>query len=573
MTQLDWIVLGVTQLFIIVYGIWKSRGSKNVKTYLLANKEMRWATIGISIIATQASAITFLSTPGQAFGDGMRFVQFYIAMPLAMVILSVTAVPLYHRLKVYTAYEFLEKRFDLRMRIFTAGMFLIQRSMAAGLSIYAPAIILSKVLGWDTGSIAAIVGLMVIAYTVSGGAKAVSYTQKQQMGLILIGMFVATYYLISGLPSDISFSDTLHIAGKTGRLDVINFEVDFSDRYNFWSGILGGLFLFLSYFGTDQSQVQRYLGGRSITESRMGLLLNGLIKVPMQFAILFIGVLLFVFYQFHLSPIYFNSAEKNQVYQSEQAEKFKVLEKDFEQNFIEKQAAIRQMLSAIDGEDKEKTAKLRRVLSQLTAATDAIRNEAAVLVKKTVDSEFNEQNLTTVRKKDRDFVFITFVMNVLPVGLIGLLISMILAAAMSSASAELSALGATSFNDIYKRVFKPQASSRHYLNISKLLTVCWGFFAILFAQYADKLENLIQAVNILGSLVYGTILGIFLVAFFLKNVGSKATFYAALIAESFVLLIHFTDMGVPYLWYNVIGCLPVLLLAWLFQRSIKRHSP
>ena len=454
MSKLDWAVLGISQMFIVIYGIWKSRGNKNIKSYLLADKEMNWITIGISVVATQASAITFLSTPGQAFGDGMRFVQFYIAIPLAMIILSITAVPLYHRLKVYTAYEFLEKRFDLKLRIFTAVLFLVQRSMATGLSIYAPAIVLSTVLGWNTGTISSIVGLMVIVYTVSGGSRAVSYTQKQQMGIILIGMIVAMYYLVAKLPEDISFIDALYIAGRAGRLNTIDFEIDFNNRYNFWSGLLGGIFLFLSYFGTDQSQVQRYLGGKSVTDSRMGLLFNGLIKLPMQFVILFVGILLFVFYQFNLSPVYFNISEKREIYTDKYAGQLKSIEKNFEQNFLQKQHAIKNMLKAIDEDNTENTGYYQEEFNELMEEAEFIRNKATELIKKSSNSNFDKESLLIARRKDRDFVFITFITNVLPIGLVGLLVSMILAAAMSSASAELSALGSTTFNDIYKRLFK-----------------------------------------------------------------------------------------------------------------------
>lgn len=567
MKPLDWVVLVATQLFIVAYGVWKSKGSKDIKSYLLSDKELRWFTIGLSIMATQASAITFLSTPGQAYGDGMRFVQFYFGLPLAMIILSAVAVPIYHKLNVYTAYEYLENRFDLKTRALGAFLFLTQRSLAAGLTIYAPAIILSKVLGWETSYLTIIIGFIVIIYTVSGGTKAVSYTQKQQMFVILVGMVIAGYMLFNAFPESIDMGKAMHVAGKMGRLEIIDFDFDFNSRYNVWSGLLGGLFLFLAYFGTDQSQVQRYLGGKSIAESRLGLILNGIIKVPMQFLILFVGVLLFVFYQYTEPPIYFNTAEKDLVYQTDNADKFRSLEETYSQNFVEKRETIDELVLAIEQGEDAKVDQVKNELDKLQEREKEIRTEAVKLIKSEDGTEISESELNTALAKDRDYVFITFVINYLPAGIVGLLIAVILSAAMSSASSELNALATTSLIDVYKRLIKTEGSRLHYLTASRALTLGWGLFAIGFAQFADRLENLIQAVNILGSLAYGTVLGIFMVAFFFKKVKGNAVFLAAIVAELMVIYCFlFTEM--PYLWYNVVGCLPVIILGLIFQSTM-----
>lgn len=567
MKPLDWVVLVATQLFIVAYGVWKSRGSKDIKSYLLSDKELRWFTIGLSIMATQASAITFLSTPGQAYGDGMRFVQFYFGLPLAMIILSAVAVPIYHKLNVYTAYEYLENRFDLKTRALGAFLFLTQRSLAAGLTIYAPAIILSKVLGWETSYLTIIIGFIVIIYTVSGGTKAVSYTQKQQMFVILVGMVIAGYMLFNAFPESIDMGKAMHVAGKMGRLEIIDFDFDFNSRYNVWSGLLGGLFLFLAYFGTDQSQVQRYLGGKSIAESRLGLILNGIIKVPMQFLILFVGVLLFVFYQYTEPPIYFNTAEKDLVYQTDNADKFRSLEETYSQNFVEKRETIDELVLAIEQGEDAKVDQVKNELDKLQEREKEIRTDAVKLIKSEDGTEISESELNTALAKDRDYVFITFVINYLPAGIVGLLIAVILSAAMSSASSELNALATTSLIDVYKRLIKTEGSRLHYLTASRALTLGWGLFAIGFAQFADRLENLIQAVNILGSLAYGTVLGIFMVAFFFKKVKGNAVFLAAIVAELMVIYCFlFTEM--PYLWYNVVGCLPVIILGLIFQSTM-----
>ncbi|KEO74021.1 sodium:solute symporter [Anditalea andensis] len=562
MSTLDWIVLFGTLITIVSYGVYKTYGPKDMESYLKGDKDMNWWTIGLSIMATQASAITFLSTPGQAFEDGMRFIQFYFGLPIAMIILSVTFIPIYYRLKVYTAYEFLESRFDLKTRMLAALLFLVQRGLAAGITIYAPAIILSTLLGWNLTWTNILIGCLVIAYTVSGGTKAVSITQKHQMGVMMGGMILAGGLVIYMLP--IGFMDALHVAGKMEKLNVINFDFDLSDRYNFWSGITGALFLFLSYFGTDQSQVQRYLTGKSLKESRMGLIMNGFLKVPMQFIILFIGVMVFVFYQFYQPPIVFNQVQTEKLLNTPYQADYNTLENHFSINFQQKNADIMSMLGAIERGDDQQADDYRLKIKQTNQEQEHIRNEVKNLIK---------QNEPLAETRDTDYVFMRFVMDYLPPGIIGLLFAVIFSAAMSSTASELNALASTSTVDIYKRSVRKNESSIHYMRSSKLFTALWGLFAILFATYVSLFENLIQAVNLLGSLFYGTILGMFLVGFYMKWVGGNAVFIAAVITEIIILLIHWFNGGevfgisidIGFLWYNAIGCLLVMILSSIFQ--------
>lgn len=555
MALLDWVVLCGFLAFVVIYGMWKTRGQKNINDYLLANKSTPWYVVTLSIMATQASAITFLSTPGQAYVDGMRFLQFYLGLPIAMIILSVTAVPLFHKLKVFTAYEFLEQRFDLKNRVLGSVLFLIQRGLAAGFTILAPALIVSILLGWDVQITVLIIGLLVVLYTASGGTEAVNKTHLLQMLIITIGMVTAFILIIYSLPADISFLDATKIAGKMGKLNVITFEFDWADRYNFWTGLIGGTFLALSYFGTDQSQVQRYLGGKSIAQSRIGLLANGVVKIPMQFGILFLGAMVFVFYQFSTPPLFFNSVEVSNVKKSIYAGEYELLQKEFEQVHDEKQIKIREMLTADKVGDKVKYNSAVQSVHSSKKEELGIRNEVGTLIKKA-----NPKADTN----DTNYIFLSFVVNILPVGLVGLILAAIFSASMSSTSAELNALASTTVVDIYKRMIKPSASDKHYLIVSKFATIFWGIYAISFALFANRLGSLIEAVNILGSIFYGTILGIFLIAFYLKEIGGQATFYSALIAELVVIACYlFTD--IPYLWYNVIGCLLLIALAYLIN--------
>lgn len=572
MSTIDWIVLFGTLALIATYGVYKTYGPKSLDSYLRGKNSMNWWSIGLSIMATQASAITFLSTPGQAYEDGMRFIQFYFGLPLAMIIISVVFIPIYYKLKVYTAYEFLENRFDLKTRTLAALLFIIQRGLAAGITIYAPAIILSTLLGWNLTFTNVFIGSVVILYTVSGGTEAVSITQKQQMAVMMGGMILAGIIVIQMLP--ISFQDAMHVAGKMDKLNMVNFEFDISDRYNIWSGMTAAVFLFLSYFGTDQSQVQRYLSGQTLSQSRMGLIMNGFLKIPMQFIILFIGVMVFVFYQFFLPPVVFNKVQTDKLRQSEYAGEFEGLESQYAENFEESKSSYLEMLEAIDQEDISKETEIRSKLKELKSEQQAIREEVKELI---------VTNDPVAETRDTDYVFMRFVMDNLPKGIIGLLFAVIFSAAMSSTASELNALGSTSTVDLYKRSIKQGASDKHYLLSSKLFTAFWGLGAILFATYASLFENLIQAVNLLGSLFYGTILGIFLVAFFMKWVKGQAVFIAALLSQVLVLVVHFNNgdvmeanlWDIGFLWYNPIGCLSVMLFAALLQLIIpsKNTSP
>jgi len=548
----DWLVLVGTLSFIVIYGVWHTRGSKNIQSYLLGDNRMHWWTIGLSIMATQASAITFLSAPGQAYDDGMRFIQFYFGLPIAMVILSVTLVPLYHKMKVYTAYEFLERRFDLKTRILTAFLFLTQRGLAAGFTIFAPSLVLSSLFGWNIYLTNLLTGLVVIVYTVTGGTRAVSQTQKHQMAVILIGMFAAGVFVVNMLPEEISFVDALHLAGKTGRLNVVDLEFDPTSKYNIWSGIIGGAFLALSYFGTDQSQVQRYLGGKSVAQSRMGLLFNGLLKIPMQFLILFIGAMLYVFYIFHQPPVFFNKVVEDEVATSSFGAEYKERKEAYYQlNEIRKEKAIA-LKDAIRNNNKQEIDNRAGQFKAVDKELKTRKGEALKVIEKAIPG---------ADTNDANFIFLTFVIDYLPQGLIGLIIAVIFSASMSSTSSELNALASTTVVDMYKRLFKKDATEAHYLKASKLITIGWGIYAVIFAMFANRLGTLIEAVNILGSLVYGTILGIFLTAFYLKKITSSQVFIAAIISELLILILFFFFTEVPFLWYNVIGSLSVLLIS------------
>ena len=552
MEILDWIVLLGTLLTIVAYGTWKTRGSKNVDDYIKGGNEAKWWTIGLSVMATQASAITFLSTPGQAFHDGMGFVQFYFGVPIAMVVICLVFIPLYHRLKVYTAYEFLENRFDLKTRSLTAMLFLIQRGLAAGITIYAPAIILSAVLGWNLNLLIVIIGILVIIYTVSGGTKAVSITQKHQMAVIFTGMFVAFFIIVSKLPADITFTKALDIAGASGKMDILDFSFDFNNRYTFWSGIIGGTFLALSYFGTDQSQVQRYLSGKSIKEMQMGLIFNGLLKVPMQFFILLVGVMVFVFYQFNASPVSFNPDASKTVLSSSYAQEYQTIEAEQAVIFNDKQELIKLYTETQD----EKYSELINAANKKDREN---REAAKVIIKKASD-----EKKVSVETNDKDYVFIHFILNNLPRGLIGLLLAVILSAAMSSTASELNALSSTTTMDLYKRSIVKDKDDTHYLKASKWFTFGWGVLAILIACIAYLADNLIQLVNIIGSIFYGNVLGIFLLAFFFKCVKANAVFIAALITQAIVIIGWWYDW-MPYLWLNLFGCALVVLIAYFIQ--------
>ena len=549
MNGLDWIILLFTLGFIVFYGTWKTRKQADLNSYLRGGQEANWATVGLSVMATQASAITFLSTPGQAFESGMGFLQFYLGLPLALVILSVTIIPIFYRLNVYTAYEYLEERFNLRMRLFTAFLFLVQRGLAAGITIYAPAIVLSTVLGWDLNTMNILIGILVIIYTVSGGTKAVSLTQKWQMAVIMGGMFYTFYMILDYLSPYVSFLEAIELAGVHGKMEIINWDVDFNERYTIWSGLTGGLFLALSYFGTDQSQVQRYISGSSLRESRMGLMFNAILKIPMQFFILLTGVMVFVFYQYFERPIHFNQNIVELVSNSDRADDGDDLVYKFNGIQEEKQVMMEQGIIANE-----------QALKDLESLQTAVSDEYAALAKK-VDP--------AAETKDSDYVFIRWILDNLPNGAIGLLLAVILSAAMSSTAGELNALGSTTMNDFVKRLRSDQTERDGDVRTSQWLTVGWGIMAIIFALAAQLVDNLIELVNILGSLFYGTILGIFIAAFYLKYTKGAQVFIAALLAEAIVLVMFFTtDIG--FLWYNAIGCGIVIIFASLL--SLMRSS-
>jgi SSS family solute:Na+ symporter len=562
MSLIDWIILSITLLSIIGYGVWKSRGTKNIEGYLLADRKMPWYHVGLSVMATQASAITFLSAPGQGYTDGLRFVQFYFGLPLAMVVLCITFIPIFHKLSVYTAYEFLEKRFDNKTRTLTAFLFLLQRGLSTGITIYAPAIILSTILNIDVNYTIVINGFIVIGYTVYGGAKTVSYTQLFQMSVIFAGLFLAAYMVIHLLPQNVSFTDALHIAGKMDKLNAIDTKFDLNNKYNLWSGIIGGFFLQLSYFGTDQSQVGRYLTGKSIAQSRLGLIMNGLIKIPMQFLILLIGVLVFTFYQFHQSPVFFNKVEINNIEKSTYKDDYKKLEQAYVIAHNEKQSEVNLLVDAIPSNNETAIDAARIKVKAADKKSNSIRKEVTALMQK---------NNPKADINDTNYIFLSFITKELPIGVIGLLIAIIFLASMGSMASGLNSLASTTVVDFYKRLFKKEESDTSYLSVSRWTTVIWGLFCIVVAFYASRVGNLIEAVNILGSLFYGTILGIFLVAFYMKHVSGTAVFIAALIAEAFIVYAWLTDLT-AFLWLNVIGCLLVMFFAFLIQFILNRRK-
>jgi Na+/proline symporter len=594
---IDWTVLIVTLAIIVAYGTWKTRGRKNVQDYVRGGNTSKWWTIGLSVMATQASAITFLSTTGQAFSDGMGFVQFYFGLPIAMVIICLVFIPLYHRLKVYTAYEFLENRFDLKTRSLTAILFLIQRGLAAGITIFAPAIILSVVLGWNIVTLNIAIGVLVIIYTVSGGTKAVTVTQKQQMFVIFAGMLAALFVIIDLIPKEVSFTDAIDIAGATGRMQVLDFSFDLENRYTVWSGLIGGTFLMLSYFGTDQSQVQRYLSGKSMKEMQMGLLFNGLLKVPMQFFILLVGVMVFVFYQFNPSPLNFIDKSTETVLNSEYGDDYRTLQEKQNTLFAQKQklslalstnesSEARKELFVIDSIDKsyrleskflikkaidpEYAVEYNRLQSEVQQLESNPESEAYITTSKALRDLYKESAKDT-QTNDRDYMFIRFILNNLPTGLIGLLLAVILSAAMSSTASEINALATITSIDLYGRNLKEDKDEDHMVKMTKWFTLGWGIVAIIIACFANLAENLIQLVNIIGSIFYGNVLGIFLLAFFFKHIKGNAVFTGALITQLIVVIGWWFDW-MPYLWLNLFGCIIVITIAHILQLLLPKKT-
>ena len=561
MQQIDWIILIITLLFIVIYGVWKTKGSTgNVKDYILGNNETPWWTVGLSVMATQASAITFLSTPGQAYHDGMGFVQFYFGLPIAMVVISMTFIPIYHKLKVFTAYEYLEERFDLKTRSLASILFLVQRGLGTGITIYAPSIILSSILGWNLTQLNIIIGSLVIIYTFSGGTKAVNVTQKHQMFVIMFGMIMTFFLILYLLPNDMTFGNALHIAGANDKMNIVDFSFDPETRYTFWSGITGGFFLALSYFGTDQSQVGRYLSGKSIRESQMGLIMNGFLKVPMQFFILLIGVMVFVFFQFNPVPLNFNPNNKIAVEKSIYKEEYHHLEKQLADLSEEKKEFNLLYIDHLN--QNYDNPILRKKLTALSNKENDLREQAKELISKAD---------TKAETNDKDYVFINFILNYLPKGLIGLLLAVILSAAMSSTASGLTALASTTAIDIYKRNLKEEKSDKHYVNATRVFTVFWGIVAILFACIGTLFENLIQLVNIIGSIFYGTVLGIFLVGFYIKYIRAKAIFWGAIFSQLMIFYIFYLDI-VSFLWLNFIGAIMTIIVAMLLQFFLFKNK-
>ncbi len=587
MNYLDWTVLFTTVLFIVLYGTWKTRKTATMEGYLKADNSMKWWMIGASIMATQASAITFLSTTGQGMVDGMRFIQFYFGLPIAMVIISVTMVPIYYRLKVFTAYEYLETRFDAKTRSLAAFLFLIGRGVSAGITIFAPSLILSTILHWPIAVTTFVIGILVIIYVTSGGTKAVSLTQRQQLAVVMTSMIVAGIIALNKLPDHVSFGDSIQIAGLLGKFNMINFlpadientlpegvasvgelslwqKVDLisKDRFNMWSGLLASVFLFLSYFGTDQSQVGRYLGGVSITESRLGLMFNGLLKIPMQFIILFIGVLVFVFYLFFQPPVFYNQVLRDRALQTSMADSVRLIEKQFADVYAKKRVAVDEMVKAIQQEDDKQINLHLDQVKGFQGEEGVLRSEMKKVIAKAIPN---------AETQDRDYIFLNFVLGYLPHGIIGLLLAVIFLAAMSSMAAELNALVSTTSIDVYKRSINKHADPSHYLKASRWFTVGWAVLAMIFAMLASFAENLIQLVNIVGSLYYGTLLGIFLVAFYIKKIGGTAVFWAAILSECIVVYCY-RYTGIAFLLYTVIGCVAVIVVSYLIQKMLPARQ-
>jgi len=560
MNFLDFVVLIGSLVAIAAYGAWHTRRHRNLDHYLRGDETVGWLTIGVSVAATQASAITFISTPGQGYADGLDFVQNYFGMPLALILIAAVFLPIYRHLNVYTAYEYLGRRFGMKTRLLGAALFLLQRGLAAGITIYAPAIILSTVLGWNLGLTIILTGLLVIIYTVAGGSQAVSLTQKWQMTIIFGGMLAAFAILLVKIPA--SLSDAFTVAGTFKKLNAVSFSLDPSRRYTFWTGLLGGFFLSLSYFGCDQSQVQRYLSGSSLRESRLGLMFNAVLKIPMQFFILLLGVMLFVFYQFEQPPIFFNQAAWLDAVSHDPGDKLQALEQQFQNASRQEERHIVQWLAAKRAGNRAAEASARGIALADMSQVNAIRTEAENVMKKADPG---------VKSNDADYVFVTFILNHLPHGLIGLLIAAFFAAALQSKSAELNALGTTTTVDFYKHLLQREANDAHYVAASRWFTFFWGLVAIAFALFANLVENLIQAINIVGSVFYGVFLALFLAAFFLKHVRGTAIFWAALAAQILVFVLYFS-LNISYLWYNLIGCAACVLLSLIIQLFLRPNT-
>lgn len=552
MITLDWVVLCVWLIFLVSYGLWRGRGSSTVNQYLLAGRTMPWYAMGLSIMATQASAITFIATTGQGFADGLRFVQFYFGLPIAMVIISATAAPIFHRAKVYTAYEYLEQRFDAKTRALVSAIFLVQRGLGAGISLYAPAVVLAVVLGWPDQITTLIMGGLVVLYTTSGGIRAVTWADVQQMAVISLSLVLAFVIALWKLPPAVHFPDALALAGEGGRLKAVDPVLDLNNRYTLWSGLIGGMFLMLSYFGCDQSQVQRYLTGKSIAQSRFSLLFNAVAKIPLQLFILLIGVMVYVLFLFEPQPVLFQPVALRQI---QQDARYGDIEQRFQAAWVKRQQAAQQYAAVNDPSQRKESANVLRVAQK---EIDSVRKEAAQLVK--APGGFTDTN----------YIFLYYVMHHIPHGVIGLIVAVIFTAAMSAISGEINSLATVSVIDIYKRHLRPEASDRHTLWASRVATAFWGVYAMIFARYASGLGSLIEAVNLVGSLFYGGLLGVFVLAFFFHRVGGTAAFVGVIISELAIIAVsRYTNIA--FLWWNVIGCAVVVGVALLFPNRPKAH--
>jgi SSS family solute:Na+ symporter len=560
---LDYGVLFAVLLGIAGYGIWHTRHKRDLSTYVKGHGTARWMVIGLSVMATQASAITFLSTPGQGYTDGLGFVQNYFGAPFALILISVVFLPMYRRLGIHTVYEFLGQRFDGKTRLFGALLFLVQRGLGAGITVYAPAIVLSTVMGWSLSMTIIGASLLVIVYTVSGGSEAVSLTQKYQMTIIMTGMVAAFIILVRKLPPGVGPAEALAMAGGFHKLKAVNFSIDLHERYTFWSGLLGGMFLALSYFGADQSQVQRYISGASLRESRMGLMFNAVCKIPMQFGILLLGVFLFVFYQFQTPPVFFNTVAWKQQVASARGPALQALETAYQGRHDEVQRSVGEWLRAREAGDTAGASRALDAAVSSRAKAEAIRTDVKAVLK---------QGAPGMSTNDADYVFITFILEQLPHGLIGLLVAAFLAAALQSKAAELSALGATTTVDFYRHVVRQDAGDAHHVLATRVFTAMWGLVAMSFALFASMSENLIQAVNIVGSIFYGVALGLVLVAFFARRVQGTAVFWAGILAQALVFVL-FSILDISYLWYNVIGCAACVLISLFLQAAIDLTRP
>lgn len=563
MRTTDWLVLCGTIAFMVLYGLRRSRGSDTVRKYLLAGKTLPWHVMALSIMATQASAVTFISTTGQSYVDGMRFVQFYFGLPLAMVILAMTAVPIFHRSNAYTAYEYLEQRFDARTRALVSIIFLLQRGLALGITIYAPAVVLTVILGWPDRITTLIMGAVALTFTALGGAKAIAFTHVQQMMVMTLGLLAALIAAVLLLPDNVSFLDAVTLAGAAGKLNAVTLRADWNDRYNLWSGLIGGMFLALAYFGTDQSQVQRYLTGKSIAQSRLSLLFNGIAKVPMQFFILFIGAMVFVFYLYNQPPILFEQTELRRIQAPHLQAEYEALETRYQRAFEKRRQAASQIVEARHAADNELRRQGLELYRQAQAEFDAARRESARLVEKAGGPR---------SVNDTNYIFLTFVTRHLPAGLVGLVLAVIFGATMSAISSEMNSLATVSMVDVYKRHIRKNASDHHYLNASRAMTVFWGVYAVVTAQFAKRQGSLVETVNLLGSFFYGAMLGAFVLAFFFPRATGRGAFYGVLAGEAVVIACYLFRVPVAFLWYNAIGCLVVVavgLLVSLTERLIR----